>query len=100
MVFALVFALFTGGCRGPRIRDDSTVSRADADGRHVLCLDRNRRGQHRCRAALAGQPSGLSMVRTLGKSATTDGSGNYSLTGLQLSGFTVSVSASQLRAAV
>ena len=28
-----------------------------------------------------------------GKSATTDGSGNYSLTGLQLSGFTVSVSA-------
>jgi hypothetical protein len=31
VMLALVFALFTGACGDPRMRDDSTVSRADAN---------------------------------------------------------------------
>ena len=77
--------------RGPRIRDDSTVSHADADGRHVL-VDRNRRGQHHCERHWRGSRQDCRWSERW-QVSNNGWFGQLQLTGLQLSGFTVSVSA-------
>jgi hypothetical protein len=92
VMLALVFALCTGACG-----DHGSATTAASPAPTPTAITFSLSGtvtDSTTASGIAGATVRIAGGPNVGKSATTDGSGNYSLAGLQPSGFTVDVAAS------
>jgi hypothetical protein len=93
VIFALAFAVFTDAC-GDHGSATTSPSSTPTPTPAATTLSLNGTVTDSTTASsISGATVRIADGPNVGKSATTDGSGNYSLTGLQPSGFTVNVSA-------